>query len=51
VAAFVLETVVEGLAHRVMIERPEMITTSQLETEATDLVMGYRCASGAERTE
>jgi hypothetical protein len=35
-----------------MIERPEMITTSQLETEATtDLVMGYLCASGAERTD
>jgi len=40
-AAFVLVTVVEALTHRVVIDRPDMITTSQLEVEATDLVAGY----------
>jgi AcrR family transcriptional regulator len=40
-AAFVVVTVVEALTHRVVIDRPEMITTAQLENEATDLVAGY----------
>jgi AcrR family transcriptional regulator len=40
-AAFVVVTVVEALTHRVVIDRPDMITTSQLEVEATDLVTGY----------
>ena len=39
--AFVVVTVVEALTHRVVIDRPDMITTSQLEVEATDLVAGY----------
>jgi AcrR family transcriptional regulator len=51
VAAFVVETVVEALTHRVVIERPDMITTSQLETEATNLVMGYLFASRTGRPE
>jgi AcrR family transcriptional regulator len=41
VAAFVVETAVEALVHRVVIERPEQIGTARLEAEATDLVMGY----------
>jgi hypothetical protein len=40
-AAFVVETVIEALTHRVVIERPEMITSAELETEATELVIGY----------
>ncbi len=45
VAAFVLVTVVEALTHRVVIERPDVITTSQLEAEAIDLVAGYHLST------
>jgi len=41
VAAFVVETAVEALTHRVVIERPDLISTSRLEAEAADLVIGY----------
>ncbi|WP_437545018.1 TetR/AcrR family transcriptional regulator [Sorangium sp. So ce367] len=41
VAAFVVETVLEALAHRAVFERPELIGTAQLEAEATTLVFAY----------
>jgi AcrR family transcriptional regulator len=47
-AAFVVVTVVEALTHRAVIDRPDMITTSELEIEATELVAGY-LLSGQER--
>lgn len=40
-AAFVVETVVEALTHRAVIEQPELIGTPQLEAEAITLVLGY----------
>jgi AcrR family transcriptional regulator len=43
VAAFVVEVVVEALTHRFVIERPNVITESELEREATDLVTAYLC--------
>ncbi|MDF2694264.1 MAG: Transcriptional regulator, TetR family [Labilithrix sp.] len=41
VAAFVVETVVEALTHRVVIERPDLASASYLEEEAAALVLGY----------
>ncbi|MDC0672715.1 TetR/AcrR family transcriptional regulator [Nannocystis radixulma] len=40
-AAFVVETVVEAITHRAVIEQPELIGTAQLEAEATTLVLNY----------
>lgn len=40
-AAFVVETSVEALTHRVVIERPDLVTARRLEEEATNLVLGY----------
>jgi len=39
--AFVVETVVEALTHRVVIERPDTASIAQVETEATELVTKY----------
>lgn len=40
-AAFVVETVIEALTHRVVIERPDGLTAAKLEAEASELVLGY----------
>lgn len=40
-AAFVVETVVEALTHRAVIERQEALATGDIEAEALDLVTTY----------
>ena len=40
-AAFVVETVVEALTHRAVIEHPDALSTGDIEAEALELVMGY----------
>lgn len=40
-AAFVVETVVEALTHRAVIERPELAGTARLEKETSALLAGY----------
>lgn len=41
VAAFVVETIVESLTHRLVIEAPDFIDAARLEEETTRLVLGY----------
>ncbi|AGC48830.1 TetR family transcriptional regulator [Myxococcus stipitatus DSM 14675] len=41
VAAFVVETIVESLTHRLVIEQPDYIDAARLEEETTRLAMGY----------
>ncbi|TSC34347.1 TetR/AcrR family transcriptional regulator [Corallococcus sp. Z5C101001] len=41
VAAFVVETLIESLTHRLVIEQPDFIDATRLEEEATEAVMGY----------
>ncbi|NUP04515.1 MAG: TetR/AcrR family transcriptional regulator [Polyangiaceae bacterium] len=50
-AAFVVETAVEALTHRAVIERPEMATERQLEAEALELVMGYLFGRGRQKVD
>ncbi|WP_437331732.1 TetR/AcrR family transcriptional regulator [Sorangium sp. So ce394] len=40
-AAFVVETALEALGHRVIIEEPHLIGTARLEAEATTLALAY----------
>ena len=40
-AAFVVETVVEALTHRAVIDRPELAGTARLEKETSALLAGY----------
>ncbi|HEY6879993.1 MAG TPA: TetR/AcrR family transcriptional regulator [Polyangiales bacterium] len=42
--AFVIETVVEALTHRAVIERPEELDDGVIEAEAMELVMSYAFA-------
>jgi AcrR family transcriptional regulator len=39
--SFMLETTVEALTHRAVIENPQWLTTGLLETEAVDLLLPY----------
>ncbi|AKV03774.1 Transcriptional regulator, TetR family [Labilithrix luteola] len=50
IAAFVVETSVEALTHRVVIERPDLVTARRLEDEATNLVLRYLFGAPAVRT-
>ncbi|WP_438003692.1 TetR/AcrR family transcriptional regulator [Sorangium sp. So ce321] len=49
VAAFVVETAVEALTHRAVVERPELIGAAQLEAEATALALAYLLGPDAPR--
>ena len=48
-AAFVVETVVEALTHRAVIERHDALATGELEVEALELVMTYLFGVPGER--
>jgi AcrR family transcriptional regulator len=44
-AALVVETVVEALGHKAVIERPELLATGVIQNEAFDLVYRYVCSA------
>lgn len=50
-AAFVVETIVEALTHRTVIERPDLISTARLEAETSALVLSYLCGQRRELIE